>query len=89
MINHRGFLAQWQAIQQAIAADENAVELSSERYRAGKANFQRVIDAQQQLRDDRQQGYLLETEAIVQLVRLYRAARRQLECCRCGFSQPV
>ena len=42
MINHRGFLAQWQAIQQAIAADENAVELSLERYRAGKANFPKI-----------------------------------------------
>jgi len=74
MVNHRGFLEQWAALSQAMQADQKAVELSLQRYRAGKANFQRVLDAQQQLLNDRQQSFAAQTQAIIQLVRLYKAA---------------
>jgi len=74
MINHQGFLEQSRTVARAIEADEKAVQLSLERYRAGKANFQRVIDSQQQLLNDRQQSYQLQADAIAQLVRLFRAA---------------
>ena len=74
MINHQGNLEQWQTFNQAIEADERAVELSLERYRAGKANFQRVVDSQQQLLEDQQKSYQAQTEAIIQLVRLFKAA---------------
>jgi NodT family efflux transporter outer membrane factor (OMF) lipoprotein len=74
MINHHGFIEQSRAVARAIEADEKAVELSLQRYRAGKANFQRVIDAQQQLLNDQQQLFELEADAIGELVRLFRAA---------------
>jgi len=74
LVNHQGFLEQWQAFNKAIAADQSAVALSLERYRAGKANFQRVLDAQQQLLDDRRQSFDAQTQAIIQLVRLYKAS---------------
>lgn len=74
MVNHQGFVEQHQVITQAIEADEDAVYLSLQRYKAGKANFQRVIDAQQQLQNDQQLSYRLQTDAMTQLVRLYKAA---------------
>jgi len=45
IVNHQGFLEQHQVLLRAIEADEDAVYLSLQRYKAGKANFQRVIDA--------------------------------------------
>ncbi|MFK7768251.1 MAG: efflux transporter outer membrane subunit [Mariniblastus sp.] len=74
LIRHQGALNQWSELTSAIAADETAVELSLERYRAGKANFQRVLDAQQQLLQDRQLGAQARIEAVDQIVRLYRSA---------------
>jgi len=73
-VNHQGYLEQWNALKLAINSDRSAVELSLQRYQAGKANFQRVLDAQQQLLDDQRQSYVAQTQAIAQLVRLYRAA---------------
>ena len=73
IINHQGSLDQFQSFQRATVADEKSVQLSLERYRAGKANFQRVLDAQQQLLDDQRQGFAAQTAAITQLVRLYKA----------------
>lgn len=74
MVNHNGFMEQRAVIEQAIAADERAVQLSLERYRAGKANFQRVIDAQQQLVNDQQQRFQFQADAMIELVRLFKAA---------------
>jgi len=74
IVNHQGFLEQHQVLLRAIEADEDAVYLSLQRYKAGKANFQRVIDAQQQLQNDQQLSYQLQTDAMTQLVRLYKAA---------------
>ena len=74
IVNHQGSLEQSRTLELAIMADEKAVELSLERYRAGKANFQRVVDAQQQLLQDQQNSFIAKTEAIIQLVRLYKAA---------------
>jgi len=74
LVNHQGYLEQWQAFNKAIANDKRAVALSLERYRAGKTNFQRVLDAQQQLLDDRSQSFDAQAQAIIQLVRLYRAS---------------
>ena len=74
LINHQGYLEQWDAFRLAVDEDKNAVALSLQRYKAGKANFQRVLDAQQQLLDDHQQSIEAKTQAITQLVRLYKAA---------------
>lgn len=74
LANHTGYRVQSMTLQQAIQADENAVQLSLERYRAGKANFQRVVDAQQQLLNDQQQFVEMQALATTQLVRLFRAA---------------
>ena len=74
LANHTGFRVQWLTLKQAIEADENAVKLSLERYRAGKANFQRVVDAQQQLVNDQQQFFQMQLLATTQLVRLFKAA---------------
>ncbi len=73
IVNHQGNVDQFEAFNRAAAADEKSVQLSLERYRAGKANFQRVLDAQQQLLNDQRQGFVAQTAAITQLVRLYRA----------------
>lgn len=73
LINHQGNFNQFQAFNRAVAADEKSVQLSLERYRAGKANFQRVLDAQQQMLDDQRQSFTAQAAAITQLVRLYRA----------------
>ena len=83
MIKHNGALNQWSALMSAIESDETAVELSLERYKAGKANFQRVLDAQQQLLDDRQASAVAKLEAIDQLVRLYRSAGGNFENSNC------
>ena len=74
LVNHQGYMNQWNAFQSAVIEDKKAVTLSLERYKAGKANFQRVLDAQQQLIDDQSQGYDAQAQAITQLVRLYKAA---------------
>lgn len=73
IINHQGNLEQFESLNRAAIADEKSVQLSLERYRAGKANFQRVLDAQQQLLDDQRQGFMVQAAAITQLVRLYKA----------------
>ncbi|QEG22994.1 efflux transporter outer membrane subunit [Mariniblastus fucicola] len=84
MVNHTGYHVQWLTLQRAIEADENAVELSLERYRAGKANFQRVVDAQQQLLNDQRNHFEVQSLAITQLVRLFKAAGGDW-----GVSRPV
>ena len=73
IVNHQGNLDQFDSFDRARVADEKSVQLSLERYRAGKANFQRVLDAQQQLLNDQRQGYVAQAAAITQLVRLYKA----------------
>jgi NodT family efflux transporter outer membrane factor (OMF) lipoprotein len=73
MVNHEGFLQQWRTLDLAVESDLKAVELSLERYRAGKANFQRVLDSQQQLLGDQTQSFEAQSQSITQLVRLYRA----------------
>ena len=74
LIRHDGFYKQWKELNLAIEADEKAVALSLNRYKIGKTNFQRVLDAQQQLLDDRQQMVLAQAEATTQLIRIYKAA---------------
>ena len=73
LIQHHGYKKQWFSLNEAIVADKKAVELSLERYKAGKANFQRVIDAQQQLLQDRQLRDEAQSLAIDALIRLYKA----------------
>ncbi len=68
-----GLRDQAESLGRAIDADEKAVDLSLERYRAGRANFQRVLDAQEQLLQDLQQRSSTRYQAIEQLVRLYNA----------------
>lgn len=96
MVNHRGFLEQWAALNQAMEADQKSVDLSLQRYRAGKANFQRVLDSQQQLLDDRRQSLDAQTQAIIQLVRLYKASgggwenlNQQTTVCQPAVCQPI
>ena len=74
LISQEGFRRQWTDLQSATSADQKAVELSLERYRAGKANFQRVLDAQQQLLNDKRQLAQAQIESISETVRLFKAA---------------
>ena len=71
LAQYNGFLLQTQTLSKAVTADERAVELSLERYKAGRANFQRALDSQQQLLQDLQQRSSTQFQAIVQVVRLY------------------
>jgi len=66
LINHKGNFDQHLAFNSAALADQKSVQLSLERYRAGKANFQRVLDAQQQLLNDQRASFTAQTAAIIQ-----------------------
>jgi len=74
MINHKGNFDQHMAFAAAVQADQKSVQLSLQRYQAGKANFQRVLDAQQQLLNDQRDSFTAHAAAITQLVRLFKAA---------------
>ena len=73
IVKHDGFERQLSSLQKASEADRVAVELSLERYRVGKANFQRVLDAQLQYLQDSRDQAAAQANANIQLIRLYRA----------------
>jgi NodT family efflux transporter outer membrane factor (OMF) lipoprotein len=73
MVKHDGFRSQLSALEKARQSDIKAVELSLERYKVGKANFQRVLDAQLQLLQDSQATAAARANANIQLIRLYRS----------------
>ena len=73
LVRHQSFRAQTSLLSQAIEADEKAVQLSLERYDAGKSSFQRFLDAQQQLVVDLQNRAQAQADAVEQLIRLYNA----------------
>lgn len=73
LVKYDGYQQQLVAIDQARQADAKAVELSLDRYKAGKANFQRVLDTQLQLLQDSQGVAAARANSIIQLVRLYKA----------------
>ena len=73
LAQHHGAFRQWNSFTAAIEEDKQAVELSLKRYEIGKINFQRVLDAQQQLLLDRQQQATQQAAAIEQLIRTHKA----------------
>jgi len=73
LAQHHGAFRQWNSFSAAIEEDKQAVELSLTRYEIGKINFQRVLDAQQQLLLDRQQQAAQQAAAIEQLIRTHKA----------------
>ena len=73
MVKYDGFQKQLVSLENALRSDAIAVELSLQRYRIGKANFQRVLDSQLQLLQDSQASAAARANANIQLVRLYRA----------------
>lgn len=73
LAQHHGAFRQWNSLTAAIEEDKQAVELSLKRYEVGKINFQRVLDAQQQLLLDRQQQATQQAAAIEQLIRTHKA----------------
>lgn len=73
LTQHRGAYQQWNSFSAAIEEDKLAVELSLARYEVGKVNFQRVLDAQQQLLLDQQQQATQQAAAIEQLIRTHKA----------------
>ena len=73
LAQHHGAFRQWNLFTAAIEEDERAVELSLKRYEVGKVNFQRVLDAQQQLLLDRQQQATQQAATIEQLIRAHKA----------------
>jgi hypothetical protein len=79
-VQHAGFVEQLNLYEQAVVADIKSVELSLERYKAGKANFQRVLDSQQQLLQDRQKLNSAQALAIEQLVRLFKSLGGNWDC---------
>ena len=80
IINYNGLRRQTTILSRAVAADQKAVELSLQRYKAGRANFQRVLDSQRQLQQDSQQRSLAFHQAIVQLVTLYTSLGGSWDC---------
>ena len=80
LVQHAGFVEQLNLYEQAVVADIKSVELSLERYKAGKANFQRVLDSQQQLLQDRQKLNSAQALAIEQLVRLFKSLGGNWDC---------
>lgn len=73
LIKYQGYQTQQMSFDQARIADAKAVELSLERYRAGKANFQRVLDTQLQLLEDSQSVAATRANSLIELVRIYKA----------------
>lgn len=73
MAKHVGLNEQLAALAQAQEADSLAVDLSLERYQIGKANFQRVLDAQLQLLQDSRAIAEAQANYNIQLIRIYRA----------------
>jgi NodT family efflux transporter outer membrane factor (OMF) lipoprotein len=73
LAKYDGYQTQLTAFEKARLADANAVELSLERYKVGKGNFQRVLDTQLQLLEDSQATVIARANATIQLVRLYKA----------------
>ena len=73
MVKYDGFRKQLVSLENALQSDAVAVELSLQRYKIGKANFQRVLDSQLQLLQDSQASAAARANANIQLVRLYRA----------------
>ena len=70
---YNGFTNQTRTLSMAVEADQRAVALSLERYKAGRANFQRVLDSQQQQLQDLQLRASVRVQALEQAVRLYNA----------------
>lgn len=73
MVKHDGYRKQLVSLDNAVQSDAKAVELSLQRYKVGKSNFQRVLDSQLQLLKDSQALSTARANANVQLIRLYRA----------------
>ena len=73
LARHQSFRAQMLLLNQAVSADELAVELSLQRYDAGQAEFQTFLEAQQQLVTDLQNRAQTQANAVEQLIRLYNA----------------
>ena len=92
LAQHHGAFRQWHSFAAAIEEDKTAVEFSLKRYEVGKVNFQRVIDAQQQLLLDRQQQASQQAAAIEQLIRTHLAlgggwnSAQQRTCGSCASS---
>ena len=73
MAMYDGLRKQLEALESALESDANATVLSLERYKVGKANFQRVIDTQLQMLQDSRAAATARASANIQLIRLYRA----------------
>ena len=73
MVKYHGYQKQLASLENALRSDAVAVALSLQRYKAGRANFQRVLDSQLQLLQDSQASASARANANIQLVRLYRA----------------
>ena len=73
MVKYDGHRKQLLSLDSAMQADTKAVELSLQRYKVGKSNFQRVLDSQLQLLQDSQASSAARANANIQLIRLYRA----------------
>ena len=73
LAKYDGYRKQLASLENALQSDAVAVELSLQRYKIGKTNFQRVLDSQLQLLQDSQASAAARANANIQLVRLYRA----------------
>ena len=61
------------ALEQTTQADAKSVELSLARYKAGKANYQRILDSQKQLMRDQQQLAISQGDLALQMIRISKA----------------
>ena len=92
LTRHRSYHAQLLLMNQAVSSDEIAVELSLERYDAGKAEFQTFLEARQQLVSDLQNRAQTQADAVEQLIRLYNAVGgswRPVNVIPIEFNQPI
>ena len=61
------------ALEQTTQADAKSVELSLSRYKAGKANYQRILDSQKQLMRDQQQLAISQGNLALEMIRISKA----------------
>ena len=74
LAQYHGEINRSESLLQAIKYDEDAVTLAVERYEVGKANFQRVLDSQQQLLQDMSDQSTAMANASIQMIRTFKAA---------------
>ena len=84
LVQHRGDQQRADILERAIVQDRKGIELSMQRYAAGNASFQRIIQSQRRLLRDQQDLAASQGGAALQLVRTFKAIGGGWETCPTG-----